>query len=203
MFIGKLTFSLNLFCMNDKLDKCIQAVDAGGSEIPDVFMSYLVAAEDHRSSYHFGIDPIAMLRAFYVWLTTRNIEGASTIEQQFVRVVTSDYSRSFLRKFQEQLLAIAVSEKRNKSEIAKDYLAIAYYGYNCEGADGIVSAINSELKTASEAQIISIVARLKYPKPSDKLGQWTKIHLSRVFYIKNRHQKLSKLSKGWAFYTAA
>jgi penicillin-binding protein 1A len=181
----------NIFNMKNKLNKCIKIVDSTYIEIPDIFSIYLIAAEDHRSQYHFGIDHIGIVRAFFKWLAYNEMQGASTIEQQFVRVVTSDYSNSLVRKFKEQLLAIALAKKRNKNNIAKAYLAIAYYGYKCEGTKGIINLIGKELKFASEAQILSIVAKLKYPKPSKNLVKWENKHRARISYIKLRYERIA------------
>jgi monofunctional glycosyltransferase len=187
--IGKLVFSFNLFGMSHKLKKCLYTVDSRHTEIPDYFISYLVAAEDHRSTHHFGIDPVGMLRAFYVGFTINKVQGASTIEQQFVRVVTSDYSHSLLRKFREQLLAIALTSQRSKNDIAKAYLAIAYYGYNREGTDGIAKIIGKKLQLISEDQVISIISRLKYPKPLHFSREWNDKSYWRGRYIKRRHEQ--------------
>lgn len=181
----------NIFNMKNKLNKCVQIVDSKYAEIPDLFVTYLIAAEDHRSQYHFGIDHIGIVRAFYIWLNKNEIQGASTIEQQFVRVVTGDYKKSLVRKFKEQLLAIALVNKRNKSNIAKAYLAIAYYGYKCEGTKGIINIIGKELESASEAQVISVIARLKYPKPSKDLARWKYKHSARLNYIQYRQHKIA------------
>lgn len=180
-----------MFNIKDKLNKCINVVDIKYSEIPDLFIIYLIAAEDHRSQYHFGIDQIGIIRAFFVWLKKGKVQGASTIEQQFVRVVTGDYQNSLFRKFKEQLLAIELTQKRNKNHIAKAYLAIAYYGYKCEGTIGIINLIGKELEFATELQIISFIAKLKYPKPSKNLIKWENKHNSRINYIKFRYNKIT------------
>lgn len=187
MFIGRFIFAFNIFHLKDKLDKCIHMVDIKSSEIPCSFTTYLIAAEDHRSSYHFGIDQIGMVRAFYVRLINNEVQGASTIEQQFVRVVTGDYTHSLFRKFKEQLLAIALSNKRSKNNIATAYLAIAYYGSSCEGTEGVLKLVGEELKSASETQMISLIARLKYPQPTNDLSIWKNKYRCRIRYIRRRH----------------
>lgn len=58
------------------------------TQVPHSFVTALIAGEDHRFIAHRGIDPIAMGGAFYRLIAHRKIGGASTIEQQFVRVVT-------------------------------------------------------------------------------------------------------------------
>lgn len=187
MLVAKLVFLLNIAGMKSKLNKCISTVDLKSSEIPSNFVPYLVAAEDHRSSKHRGIDPIGMLRSLCVRLKKNEIQGASTIEQQFVRVVTNDYERSLTRKFREQLLAISLTSQRMKNEIARAYLAIAYYGYNTHGTNGINKLVKGELNRATEKEMMSIVARLKYPSPANDHKAWEEKHSLRVQYIKRRH----------------
>lgn len=191
IIIGKLAFTFNIFSIKNKLNQCIQVVDNKFSKIPDLYTMYLIAAEDHRSEYHYGIDQIGVVRAFFVWLKNGKVQGASTIEQQFVRVVTGDYRNSLLRKFKEQLLAIELTKRRNKNHIARAYLAVAYYGYKCEGTNGIINLIGKELEFASEAQIISLIAKLKYPRPSKNLIKWEKKHHLRIGYIKYRYNKIA------------
>lgn len=189
IFIGSLLLKFNLFQFRGKLDICIRLVDQKCSEIPDSYISYLVAAEDHRSSFHYGVDQIGVLRALYKKFFSSEIQGASTIEQQFTRVAIGDYSYTLQRKIKEQLLAVLLTKNRNKTDIAKAYLAIAYYGHDSEGITGITNLVGSELTLASENQIISIVARLKYPKPTSNIGKWKELINKRKSYIKSRHEK--------------
>lgn len=195
IFIGRFLLAFNAFQLKNKLDKCIQVVDQKSVEIPEFYTEYLVSAEDHRSRFHCGIDQIGMLRAIYKRFFDNEIQGASTIEQQVVRVVTGDYSHCLQRKLKEQLLAVFLAKKKGKIDIAKAYLAIAYYGHNCEGIMGISKLVGSDLRLASEAQVISIMARLKYPKPSTNLAVWGGKVSQRESYIKNRHQKAANKSR--------
>ena len=55
-------------------------------------------------------------------------EGASTIEQQLVRVLTNDYERTLKRKLKEIYLASHLRKYADKETIAIAYLDIAYYG---------------------------------------------------------------------------
>lgn len=182
---------IDAFNFKDKIRKCTQVVDERSNQIPDVFISYLIAAEDHRSLVHYGVDHIGILRALIRGILNGETQGASTIEQQFVRVVTDDYSYSILRKLKEQILAVLLTKKRSKVEIAKAYLAIAYYGHNCDGTKGIESILGQNLQAASEKQIMFIVARLKYPKPSTDVLRWEGKLNRRVAYIKNRHKNVN------------
>lgn len=192
IILGYMCLAVNIFEIRDKLNKCINLVDEKCSEITDFYVSYLVVAEDHRSDFHYGIDQFGMLRAIFKRFFSNQIQGASTIEQQFARVVTGDYSYSLQRKLKEQILAVMLVRKRKKIGIAKAYLAIAYYGHDCEGTEGIYNLAGNNLRFLSEIQIISIMARLKYPEPSIDIDEW-EIKLNyRVSYIKKRHQRFTK-----------
>ncbi|WP_323639332.1 transglycosylase domain-containing protein [Pectobacterium polonicum] len=141
------------------LDLCISYIDKEKTSllmIDDYFYDVLVTAEDHRSSLHYGIDPIAIIRCIYLKLTKRIIQGGSTVEQQLVRTLTGRYERTLRRKVREQIIAILLRYKiKNKKKIGKAYLHCAYFGYN---KVGFFNLSEIDKKDASE-----LISRLKYP----------------------------------------
>ncbi|GAA0544436.1 hypothetical protein GCM10009098_09950 [Rheinheimera aquimaris] len=178
---------------------CLDKVDTISNSSLDSYVPYLVAAEDHRYFQHFGVDPIGVARAIFVKLSRGKIQGASTIEQQFVRVATEDYERSLKRKLREQVVAMMLSRKRTKLDIATAYLSIAHYGQGLNGLTGLTLVVGGNLKLASEADKISIVSRLKYPEPSLQSTAWMSKHMNRVKYIEDKlasvgHRKSEKFS---------
>ncbi len=148
----------------------------------------LISGEDHRFYYHIGFDFIAILRALRNRILYKKVEGASTIEQQLVRVLTNDFERTFKRKIQEILLSTTVSSIVPKSEIPNIYLNVAYYGAGMNGLKqtfsklGIVDKESLPIEQAAE-----IVSRIKYPQPSipnqNRLRQIEirKIHLIKLY----------------------
>jgi penicillin-binding protein 1A len=58
------------------------------SDHEKLLIAHLISGEDHRFYNHIGFDPIAILRAIYKRIDAGKIEGASTIEQQYVRTCT-------------------------------------------------------------------------------------------------------------------
>ncbi|MFZ3288217.1 MAG: biosynthetic peptidoglycan transglycosylase [Telluria sp.] len=157
-------------------------VDSAPS-IPSRFVVTLVAAEDHRNSIHPGVDPIAMLRALLIWLRAGRVQGASTIEQQLVRVVLGCYERTLRRKLREQLVAVALSYKRSKTQIATAYLSNAFYGSGLYGLAALTYVCKPNLETASQDNISHMVARLKYPKPLSPTTEWHQRINTRAQYI--------------------
>lgn len=122
----------------------------------------LIIAEDHRYFWHQGIDFVGILRA-----VIRNffgkLEGASTIEQQLVRVIMGRYEISFARKIKEILLASTLFGVFEKDEIAIIYLERAYYGEGIIGARGLIDCSDFNDFSSKKYYCAWIVAHLKYP----------------------------------------
>lgn len=154
------------------LERCLDVVDRLGEAVPYPFTGVLIEAEDRRSAYHFGVDPIGMLRAVWAYLVSGHVQGASTIEQQLVRVVTGRYEPTAIRKVREQLLAVALARHRPKLSIASAYLAIAFYGSGYIGLDGLRSKFGRHLHRVSEKQALRFVSQLKYPRPLRADAHW-------------------------------
>lgn len=152
----------------------------------------LISGEDHRFYYHIGFDFIAIIRAFRNRIFYHKVEGASTIEQQLVRVLTNEFDRTFKRKIQEILLSTTISSIIPKSAIPKIYLNVAYYGAEMNGLNQTFTKLGIVNKEAiSIEQAAEIVSRIKYPQPS-KLSQkrLTQIEIRKQHLIKlyNKHQ---------------
>ncbi|MGV3629116.1 MAG: biosynthetic peptidoglycan transglycosylase [Betaproteobacteria bacterium] len=174
---------------SNDLRRCMMAVDTAPSFPDSFFVTTLVAAEDHRNAIHPGVDPIAILRVLVVWARTGKIQGASTIEQQLVRVVLSRYERTLRRKLWEQILAIALSSHRPKLKIAKAYLSMAFYGSGQYGISALERCCGSDLEAATQINVSRIIAQLKYPEPLSPSSEWHETIQRRVHYIAKRINK--------------
>ncbi len=181
--------SCNVWGIRKDIKKCLEVVDSSGQKVPILFFASLVAAEDHRSTMHQGVDPIAMARAVYVRIRFGHVQGASTIEQQFVRVVTGRFDRTLGRKAREQMLAIAVSRQREKHQIASAYLSIAFYGSGCIGVRGLRSGCGFELSSAEQSDVMRMMARLKYPQPLQPSLELKRKLNRRIEYIRSREDR--------------
>lgn len=84
------------------LKKSLEIIDKYSLiKIDEKLVNVLIIAEDRRNTLHCGVDTIAIFRAIKVRIFKKVYQGASTIEQQFVRVVSNRYEKSFYRKFRE------------------------------------------------------------------------------------------------------
>ncbi len=156
--------------------------------------NFLIVAEDHRYKYHIGFDIIAIFRACFKFLIYKKNEGASTIEQQLVRVITNDYRYSIYRKIKEIILATYLKCVLDKKHIAIIYLNIAYYGTNYQSLDAILKKYRlTKYDQIDDYICAEIVARLKYPEPL-----YCNIHRvqqinNRVIHILHLYRKYSRL----------
>ena len=143
--------------------------DSNQSNFPcdHLLVKLLISGEDHRFKYHIGFDIYAMMRAIKNRLFFSKREGASTIEQQLVRILTNDFRPTFTRKIQEILLAACVSKLVPKSKVPVLYLMVAYYGTEMKNFNQLL--VRFKIQDYQEISLdlaAEIISRIKYPEPS-------------------------------------
>ena len=186
---------LNIKSFKDDIEKSLKIIDDFSNiKIDKIFIQVLILAEDRRNKLHRGVDTIAILRAIKVRLLENKYQGASTIEQQFIRVVTNRSEKTFYRKLREQILAILLDKKAEKYDISKSYLLIAYYGYNLTGLSAI-KKICIDINKVDITTAIEIISRLKYPQPKNINNIWLSKKNKRVLYIKKIIEKINYKDK--------
>ncbi len=109
------------------------------SQIPSLVKEAVISIEDKRFESNSGIDLRGIGRAFSQDLLHGHaIQGASTIEQQFVKTALQAQShRTVFEKLREAALAFHLAHKWSKDKIITQYLNTIYFG---NGAYGIESA---------------------------------------------------------------
>jgi penicillin-binding protein 1A len=108
-------------------------------QIPQVVKEAVVAVEDKRFQSNSGVDIRGIARAFFQdVLHQGSVQGASTIEQQFIKnALQAQSHRTIFEKLREVALAYQLSHKWSKEKILTAYLNTIYFG---NGAYGIESA---------------------------------------------------------------
>lgn len=137
------------------------------SEIPEHIQAAVIAAEDKHFYSHPGISLSAIIRSLILDIQHREIKyGGSTITQQLVKNSLLTPAKSFLRKYQEVVLAREIEKRYTKEEILEMYLNSVYFG---EGAFGIQAASETyfgkrvqDLTLAESALLTGIL-----PSPSE------------------------------------
>jgi penicillin-binding protein 1A len=109
------------------------------SQIPPVVKNAVIAIEDKRFRTNSGIDVRGIARAFFQDILHKGaVQGASTIEQQFVKnALRAQAHRTIFEKLREAALAYQLAHRWSKEKILTEYLNTIYFG---NGAYGIESA---------------------------------------------------------------
>src|SRR5262245_13392677 len=107
-------------------------------QVPRTLQDAVIATEDRRFYYHWGVDPIGIGRAIVQnYRRGRIVEGGSTITQQLAKVLFLTPDRSLQRKFKEAVLALEIDRRYSKDRILEMYLNQVYFG---QGAYGVEAA---------------------------------------------------------------
>jgi penicillin-binding protein 1C len=123
-----------------------------------------VAAEDGRFYSHFGIDPLALLRAIgQNILAGKIVSGASTISAQTIRLL-NPAPRGYGRKALEFVQAVKLERRLSKDEILEIYLNLAPFGGNVRGVGAASYAyFNKKPADLSLAESAALIAVLRGP----------------------------------------
>lgn len=108
------------------------------NDLPEHVYQAVMAIEDRRFYYHFGVDPLGLMRAMFTNVVEGEVvQGGSTITQQLAKNLFLTPERSVERKLQELVLSLWLEARFSKDEILSAYLNRVYYG---SGAFGIEAA---------------------------------------------------------------
>jgi membrane peptidoglycan carboxypeptidase len=137
-------------------------------EISPIMQQAIIAIEDQRFLNHAGIDFRGTLRASISTGAGGQVQGGSTITQQYVKqlLLTAATTKeeqeaatavSINRKLREARYAIALENKLSKKEILEGYLNIAYFG---AGSYGVEIAARRYFSTNADKLSLSQAATL-------------------------------------------
>jgi len=131
-------------------------------EIAPIMQQAVIAIEDQRFLSHAGIDFRGTLRASISTGSGGQVQGGSTITQQYVKQIlftaattkeeqAAATAVSLDRKLREARYAIGLENKLSKREILEGYLNIAYFGAGSYGVE--IASLRYFSKSASELNL--------------------------------------------------
>lgn len=174
-------------------------------DLPPHVAQAILATEDRRFYYHFGIDPLGIIRAFGVNIVRGGfVQGGSTITQQLAKNLFLSRDRTLKRKIQEAMLAVWLETKLTKDEILSAYLNRVYLGSGAYGIDAAARVyFNKSAKELTIRESATIAGLLKAPSrysPSSNpslSAQRTRVVLAAMYdagYLDEKEfKKLDKL----------
>ncbi len=106
-------------------DRIIVALD----DAPALLSQSIISVEDRHFYRHHGIEPMGVLRAMLVNLKQRRLaQGASTITQQLARNFFLTNQKTWKRKIDELVMALAMEHNYTKDQILEAYVNEVYLG---------------------------------------------------------------------------
>lgn len=141
-------------------------------QIPTIQLQAFMAAEDSRFYEHFGVDIRGLVRAAIELASTGSIQsGGSTITMQVAKNYFLSRDQTFIRKFNEILLALQIERELDKNQIFELYLNKIYLGSR---AYGIAAAsrvyYNKPINELSLAQMAMLAGLPKAPSAYNPLA---------------------------------
>lgn len=146
------------------------------SEIPPIMVKAFIATEDSRFYEHHGVDPVGIIRAASVAMSSGHAsQGASTITQQLARNFFLTPEKTLMRKIKEVFLAIRIEQLLNKDEILELYLNKIYLGYRAYGVGAAAQVyFGKSVKELTLSEIAMIAGLPKAPSTFNPLYSYSR-----------------------------
>jgi membrane peptidoglycan carboxypeptidase len=154
-------------------------------KMPETMKRAAVAAENRSFWTDTGISIRGMVRAAWRIARGDDVQGGSTITQQYIKIMYLNSDQTLTRKFRELFLAYKINKEMSKEEILAGYLNTIYFGH---GAYGVQAAsreyFNVDAKKLTVQQAAFLATVVNNPSmydPRDE-GDHSRI-LSRYRYV--------------------
>ena len=106
------------------------------NNISDNVINCTIYTEDKNFYKHHGFDFLRILKAGYINVSNgKNVQGASTITQQYAKNLFLDFDKTWKRKWDEIWYTIRIEDNYSKDEILEGYLNTINYGHGMYGIE--------------------------------------------------------------------
>lgn len=114
---------------------------ASFDDIPSPVVEVVVGVEDKRFRWHPWIDPIAVWRALWLYSQgVRPLQGASTIDQQLIKLDRATFHRTWAAKRQENRWALMLQFSFSKKDIVLRYVNNSPFSHGIVGRNAACKA---------------------------------------------------------------
>ncbi len=117
-----------------------------------------IAIEDKNYFKHNGFDFLRIIKSLYINFKHRqNLQGASTITQQYAKNLFLDFDKKWSRKIEEAWLTVRLEAHYSKKQILEGYLNTINYGgiFGIENASQYYFGKSSSELNLAEASILA------------------------------------------------
>ncbi len=166
---------------------CICGPTLRQDEIPGHLAQALIATEDRRFPYHFGVDPLSLGRA----IASGGRRGGSTLAMQLSKNTITGNAPTYFRKYAEVFFATRISLTHSKNDVIRLYLSRVNFGrargvpvFGLRDAAGAYFGIDPEqLSLAQSAILVAMINAPSYYNPlrrPDAVKQRAELVLARM-----------------------
>ncbi|MGM0769413.1 MAG: penicillin-binding protein 1A [Pseudomonadota bacterium] len=154
-------------------------------QIPTIQLHAFLAAEDARFYEHFGVDFKGLMRAAIELVSTGEIQsGGSTITMQVAKNYFLSRDRTFIRKFNEILLALQIERELSKERILELYLNKIYLGNRAYGIAAAAQVYyDKPISELSLAQMAMLAGLPKAPSAYNPLANPERAQIRRNWIL--------------------
>ncbi len=140
-------------------------------EMPQDVKDAVVAAENRTFWSDSGIDYKGIARAVFNNAQGNATQGASTITQQYIKILYLTQERSYTRKLKEAILSLKLGREKTKQQILEGYLNTIYFGRGAYGVQAAAMAYFNkpapELDLKESAALASIINNPNHYDPAN------------------------------------
>lgn len=176
-----------------------EPLQAMGTLLPEAVLSI----EDHNFYSEPGVDPGGVARAAAVnYQANSNVQGASTITQQLVKLRLVGNEPTLDRKLREALLAFEIERRYTKNDILEMYLNSAFFGNSAWGSAAAAQIyFHKATKDLDLAQASILAGLIRGPSVYNPLLDWNaaKNRQRDVLSAMVRDQKITSQQAARAF----
>lgn len=127
-------------------------------KISPYLINATLAIEDKNFYHHVGFDFLRVAKAMLINISNgKNLQGASTITQQYAKNLFLDFDKKWSRKIEEAFLTVRLEAHYSKDEILEGYLNTINYGgiFGIENASKYYFNKKASELTLAEASILA------------------------------------------------
>jgi penicillin-binding protein 1C len=173
------------------------------SEVSPEFVDALLLHEDRHFRWHFGVDPLALVRAVTRMAEGGPHQGGSTITMQLARLIYHLNTRSVPGKLKQMAAATWLELRYSKREILEAHINLTPYGHNVQGI-GAASLIyldkSPDRLTFAEALALALIPQspnLRDPDGAESPAlKAARIDLARLWATQHPLSEASLASAG-------
>jgi len=173
------------------------------SEVSPEFVDALLLHEDRHFRWHFGVDPVALVRAVTRMAGGGAHQGGSTITMQLARLIYHLNTRSVLGKLEQMAAATWLELRYSKREILEAHINLTPYGHNVQGigaASRIYLGKSADKLTLAEALALALIPQspnLRDPDGAESAAlRAARINLARLWAMQHPLTEASLASAG-------